>query len=101
MKKKINIGIDASRNKSGGAKIHLIGILNDIQLKNNINEVHVWSYNDLLNELPDFPWLKKHCSLNTELPLLRQLYWQNKVLPKELKKNNVDIGSKAEIESRA
>ena len=41
-----------------GCKIHLIGILNDIQLKNNINEVHVWSYNDLLNELPDFPWLK-------------------------------------------
>ena len=59
--KKIRIGIDASRNRSGGAKIHLIGILKDIDFNNyNIDEVHVWSYKDLLDQLPNYPWLKKH-----------------------------------------
>ncbi len=52
---KIVIGIDASRNRSGGAKAHLIGILNNFNenLLDKIEHIHVWSYSELLNLLPN------------------------------------------------
>ena len=41
----IAIGIDASRNRSGGARAHLVGILTEGDpLKFGIGEVHVWAY---------------------------------------------------------
>lgn len=90
--KGLNIAIDASRNRSGGAKIHLIGILSNMQLeKYNINEVHVWSHKELLNELPNLPWLKKHCPFDSKVSLVSELYWQNKILPNELKEKKIDI----------
>src|SRR6056300_192595 len=90
--KGLNIAIDASRNRSGGAKIHLIGILSNMQIeKYNINEVHVWSHKELLNELPNLPWLKKHCPFDSKVSLVSELYWQNKILPKELKEKKIDI----------
>lgn len=58
---KLSVAIDASRNRSGGAKAHLIGILNAIDPRDhNIAKVHVWSYDSLLEQLPDTPWLIKH-----------------------------------------
>ena len=90
--KKIRIGIDASRNRSGGAKIHLIGILKDIDFNNyNIDEVHVWSYKDLLDQLPNYPWLKKHAPFRKKTSLIKELYWQNRELPSILKKLNIGI----------
>ena len=39
------VGIDASRNRSGGAKAHLLGIIKDSNPRaHGIEEVHVWSY---------------------------------------------------------
>ncbi len=90
--KKIKIAIDASRNRSGGAKIHLIGILNDIQSdKYNIDEIHVWSYRELLDQLPNYSWLKKHSPFDSHTSIIKELYWQNRILPKKLKKLNIDI----------
>jgi glycosyltransferase involved in cell wall biosynthesis len=90
--KDIKIAIDASRNRSGGAKIHLIGILKDINYNNyKIDEVHVWSYQELLDQLPNYPWLKKHSPFSSKTSLIKELYWQNRKLPNILKKLGIDI----------
>jgi len=90
--KDIKIAIDASRNRSGGAKIHLIGILKDINYNNHkIDEVHVWSYKELLDQLPNYPWLKKHSPFSSKTSLIKELYWQNRKLPSILKKMGIDI----------
>jgi len=93
MKKKgIVIGIDASRNRSGGAKAHLLGILKDSDLfAHGICKVHVWSYKDLLDALPDAPWLVKHNPIELERSLIHQVWWQYHSLPKEARRNDCDI----------
>ncbi len=91
---KLNIGIDASRNRSGGAKAHIIGILNDFDEKflvDEIEKVHVWSYQELLDFLPDKPWLVKHSPKELKKSIIHQLWWQYKSLPREAKSNNIDI----------
>jgi len=90
---KIIIGIDASRNRSGGAKAHLIGILNNFNenLLDKIGQIHVWSYGELLNFLPDKEWLIKHNPKELNKSILHQLWWQYKKLPKEAKALNIDV----------
>ena len=86
------IGIDASRNRSGGAKVHLVGILRDGDpLAHGIRKVHVWSYKDLLDALPDAPWLVKHNPLELEQSLVRQVWWQYRSLQKEADAYGCDI----------
>jgi glycosyltransferase involved in cell wall biosynthesis len=94
------VGIDASRNRSGGARAHLRGILNDGEpLAHGIREVHVWSYRSLLAALPDVPWLVKHNPPELERSLLHQVWWQFRSLPTEAKQAgctillNTDAGS--------
>ena len=88
----IVIGIDASRNRSGGAKAHLLGIIkNGDPLSHGISEVHVWSYSELLDSLPDFPWLIKHNPPDLERSLIHQVLWQYGSLPKETLRNKCDI----------
>ncbi len=78
------VGIDASRNRSGGAKGHLVGILRDSDPReHHIDEVHVWSYTKLLSVLPDKPWLVKHSHPALERRLPHQLWWQWLHLPAE------------------
>jgi glycosyltransferase involved in cell wall biosynthesis len=80
----IVVGIDASRNRSGGAKVHLSGILhNGDPAAHGIDTVHVWSYRSLLAALPDVPWLVKHSPPALEGSLLRQVWWQYHHLPGE------------------
>lgn len=86
------IGIDASRNRSGGAKAHLIGVLSSLEPQLfQIKEVHVWSYKSLLDSLPDCIWLIKHNPPELELSLLKQIKWQYAQLPKEAKSSGCDI----------
>ncbi len=86
------IGIDASRNRSGGAKAHLLGMLRDGDpLAHGIRKVHVWSYKDLLDELPDAPWLVKHNPPELERSLIHQVWWQYRSLPKEARGTDCDI----------
>ncbi len=84
----MKVAIDASRNRSGGARAHLIGVLSEGNpTLYGINEVHVWSYKALLDTLPNRPWLRKHCHPLLEKGLLFQLYWQKFVLARELRKS--------------
>lgn len=94
------VGIDASRNRSGGAKGHLLGVLRDSDPRvHGIDEVHVWSYAKLLAALPDQPWLIKHTHPALERPLPHQLWWQWHHLPREARAAgcqvllNTDAGS--------
>lgn len=88
----ISIGIDASRSRSGGAQAHLIGVISQFdKSKHNIKEIHVWAFKELLNKLPNRPWLIKHNPLSLEKGLLSQLIWQRNGLKKELKAMDCDI----------
>ena len=78
------VGIDASRNRSGGAKAHLIGLIGEGDpSKHGIKEVHVWAFKTLLDSLPDEPWLVKHNPKALERSLFWQVWWQRRSLPKE------------------
>ncbi|MCR9132589.1 MAG: glycosyltransferase family 4 protein [bacterium] len=86
------IGIDASRNRSGGAKAHIIGILSHLNRQSTgVKEVHIWSYKELLDLLPDESWLIKHYSAELEKSLISQINWQRKKLPHELEIHGCDI----------
>jgi glycosyltransferase involved in cell wall biosynthesis len=90
--KEINVGIDASRNRSGGAKAHLIGFLFELDpRKYNIGEIHVWAYRSLLDQLPNHPWLIKHNPAALQQSLPRQLIWQATKLASEAKFAGCDI----------
>ena len=86
------VGIDASRNRSGGAKTHLLGILSAVDPRDyGISLVHVWSYQTLLNALPNQPWLIKHNPPELEKSLFHQLWWQYYKLPKEIMKSACNV----------
>lgn len=90
---KVKIGIDASRNRSGGAKAHIIGILKTIEkevLEKNL-EIHVWSYDELLGQLPSANWLVKHSPEALKKSILHQVKWQFFNLHKEAKSSQIDI----------
>ena len=86
------IGLDASRNRSGGAREHLIGILENLDpISEGIAQIHIWSYQGLLDVLPGRPWLIKHAAPALEGGLLSQLWWQANTLSVELKRYRCDI----------
>jgi glycosyltransferase involved in cell wall biosynthesis len=86
------IGIDASRNRSGGAKAHLIGILGSSDPSaHGIEEVHVWSYSSLLDSLPQRSWLIKHNPPDLERGLGHQVWWQYRSLPVEARQRGCEI----------
>lgn len=94
------LGINASRARSGGARAHLLGILSEADPQaHGIHEVHVWSYDDLLEALPDRTWLVKHHTPALQKSLLRQVMWERFALPSALRRAgctllfNVDAGT--------
>jgi glycosyltransferase involved in cell wall biosynthesis len=88
----IIIGIDASRNRSGGAKAHLIGLLaHGNPLEHGIYQVHLWAYKALLDSVPDQPWLVKHSPSALEKSLIHQVLWQIFQLPAEARDADCDI----------
>lgn len=88
----ITIGIDASRNRSGGAKAYLIGILSAIEPeRHGIGKVHVWAFRSLLDAIPHRPWLVKHNPWALEQSLPKQLWWQAFHLSRESKSADCDI----------
>lgn len=88
----IIVGIDASRNRSGGAKAHLIGILSEENpLKYGISQVHVWSYRELMDSIPNKEWIVKHVPPVLERNLFWQLMWQRFVFPKLARQAGCDI----------
>ena len=71
----MNIGIDASRSRSGGAISHLRGILSELKPNDhNITAVHVWAPWPLINQLPNRPWLIKHSPEKINQNIFLQLF---------------------------
>lgn len=88
----IVVGIDASRNRSGGAKAHLIGLIaRGDPREHGIWQVHLWAYKSLLDAVPDRSWLVKHSPLALEKSLFRQVLWQIFQLPAEARAVGCDI----------
>lgn len=89
----MKIAIDASRNRSGGAVVHIVNILKHFVPSEyeNINEIHLWAYEELLDEIPNYPWLKKHCPSELKSNVITQLFWQYYRFPKEIKGNNCSL----------
>jgi len=88
----ISIAIDASRNRSGGARAHLIGILSNIDPEEyGIDKIHIWSFKTLLDQLPDYPWLIKHNPKSLERSLTEQILWQAFSLAADIKAAKCDI----------
>jgi len=71
---------------------HLVGILGEGDPSPfGICKVHVWSYQRLLDGLPDAPWLVKHNPPELERSLLHQAWWQLWSLPGEVRRYHCDI----------
>ena len=88
----ITIGIDATRNRSGGAIAHIRGIISGSDpAKFGIRKVHLWSYGSLLDQVPDSSWLQKHDVPETKLSLIEQLRWQYVKLPRLINSLNCDV----------
>jgi glycosyltransferase involved in cell wall biosynthesis len=86
------VGIDASRTRSGGAKAHLIGILSSLDpTRHGISEIHLWTFQSLLDAIPGRSWLVKHNAQALEQNLVKQLWWQAMHLTKEAKEAGCDI----------
>jgi len=86
------VGIDASRNRSGGAIAHLVGILSkEDPAEHGIREVHVWAYKALLDKLPNKPWLVKHNPHHLEKSIFHQIWWQSHCLDKEAREVKCDV----------
>lgn len=86
------VGIDASRNRSGGARHHLVGLLESADpTQFGVEKVHVWAYRALLERLPNMPWLIKHNPPELERSLLHQAWWQRRTLPLEMRRHGCDI----------
>lgn len=86
------VAIDASRNRSGGALAHLLGILQACDPRDHgIAAIHLWSYRRLLEQVPDRPWLVKHGPVALEGSLPGQLWWQRRHLPGELRAAGCDL----------
>lgn len=88
----INLGIDASRCRSGGSINHLIGILKNLDPNLfGISKIHIWSYKKLLNDLPNKDFLIKHESIFLEKNIFLQLFWQYFFLKYDIHKEECDF----------
>lgn len=88
----LTVGIDASRNRSGGARAYLKGMLSALDPEQHgVREVHVWAFKALLDSLPDRPWLVKHNPEPLERWLPHQVWWQAFSLTNEARREGCDI----------
>jgi len=90
--RKLTVGIDASRNRSGGAIAYLMGILSEVNpLDYGLKEVHLWAPDNLLNKLEDYKWLTKHSSKELQQSIIKQIWWQATKLSYEANSIGCDI----------
>lgn len=86
------MGFDASRIRSGGGQTHIISLIEEADLdKLHIREIHIWAYRELLDKIPNRPWLKKHNPTKLNGSLLAQLWWQAFNFSKEFRAAGCDM----------
>jgi glycosyltransferase involved in cell wall biosynthesis len=79
------IGIDASRNRSGGAIAHLRGLLSSADpTAFGIRQIHLWVQPKVADSIVNRPWLTIHSPPELGLSLAQQAIWQWHRLPREL-----------------
>jgi len=90
--RRLIVGVDASRNRSGGSEAYLIGILSAVNpLDFGIKVVHLWAPESLLNKLEDYKWLIKHSPKELRQSLIKQIWWQATKLSHEATSSGCDI----------
>ena len=90
--KKFTIVIDASRNRSGGSIEYLKNFIKYLKLDSSkIDKVILFSYKNLLKEIPHRSFLIKYSHPFLEKNILFQIIWQAFYLPFFLNKNKNNI----------
>lgn len=85
------VGVDATRNRSGGAVAHVRGLFTgDDPRRYGISRVHLWAHDRLLEAVAGAPWLEKHSVPATRGSILRQMAWQRFRLPRAARQRGVD-----------
>lgn len=89
----MNVGIDASRCRSGGAVVHFWGIINNLSPElYGVTHVHAWVSNEIWNSRQSYQWLTLHRIGEASSPsLLSELYFQWAVLSKRLVALNCSV----------
>jgi len=78
----LTVGVDASRNRSGGAIAHIKGLMSGGDPRSHgISTVHLWAHDGLLDAVDDQPWLVKHPVPATRRSIISQMMWQRFELP--------------------
>ena len=91
MKRGMNLGIDASTVGSGGAKRHLIEILNCFDpTKHGFSKILIWGHIDLLDQLPSSDNIIKHSHPLLNKGILFRIFWQFFYRDFQFK-NNIDV----------
>lgn len=87
----LTIGVDASRNRSGGAVAHIKGLMSGCDPREHgISTVNLWAHDALLDAIDDAPWLNKHRVPATRRSVLSQMLWQFFCLPLEARSAGID-----------
>ena len=88
----IRVGINASRARSGGAISHLVGLLGELDpAAHGFGSIDCWSYDRLLDHLPDRTWLNKRSTGRAQGSLARELSWERFSLGRQAREAGVDI----------
>ena len=91
-RKRLIVGIDASRCRSGGAQAHLVGILSEIDPKEHgIEQIHLWTFRALAEKIPNAQWLIKHEIRLIRMSLVEELFWQAVSLKRALRRAECDV----------
>ena len=87
----MKLAINALRAYSGGAQTHLKGILSSYDpRKYGITEIHVWTYPELILNLPRKPYIHYHL-VNNNYSQIYQLLWEYFCLQWKIKKWKCNI----------
>lgn len=89
----MKILIDASRNRSGGAIAHILGILNEGVDPSiyGIDQIVLFSYKGLLDRVNDSVVIKKESHKYLNRNIFFQYFWQIFFLRKYARRNDIDI----------
>ena len=90
--RKIKLGINAVRAKSGGSIAHIKGILEFYNPSlYSFSSIHLLCNRSIANQINDYPWLKVIIPSVSNRSTFNQLYWERFCLPKILNNLNIDI----------
>lgn len=91
----MNVAIDASRNRSGGAIVHIVELLKNFKhIKQTINELHVWVPIEIANLLKEHKLGNNvfiHHEPISQKNILFKLIWQKYLLGNLLKKYSINV----------